>query len=77
MSNLTIDECKQIISKGRRQLTVAEKRIAELESLVCDMWTYYNMPTPYTPDEVIASFDMRDSLESRMESLGLLGGDDR
>lgn len=32
MSNLTIDECKRIISKGRKQLTAADDIIAELES---------------------------------------------
>ena len=32
MSKLTVDECKRIISKGRKQLTAAEKRIAELEA---------------------------------------------
>lgn len=38
MSKLTIDECKRIISKGRKQLTAAEKRIAELEQLIRDMY---------------------------------------
>ncbi|MBR2804208.1 MAG: hypothetical protein IKE20_03560 [Eggerthellaceae bacterium] len=38
MSKLTIDECKQIISKGRKQLTAAEGRIAELESTVLMMY---------------------------------------
>ena len=32
MGKLTIDECKRIISKGRRQLTEAQARIAELEA---------------------------------------------
>lgn len=32
MTKLTVDECKRIISKGRKQLTEAEKRIAELEA---------------------------------------------
>ena len=36
--SLTVAECKQIISKGRQQLTAAEKRIGELEALVRDIW---------------------------------------
>ena len=38
MSNLTIDECRRIISEGRRQLTAAEGRIAVLESTVLKMY---------------------------------------
>lgn len=34
MGKLTIDECKRIISKGRRQLTEAQERIAELERIL-------------------------------------------
>lgn len=37
MTALTVDECKRIIMRGKKQLTAAERRIAELESLVRDM----------------------------------------
>jgi len=37
MGKLTIDECKRIISNGRRQLTEAQGRIAELESQVREL----------------------------------------
>ena len=37
MTALTIAECKRTIMWGKKQLTVAEERIAELESLVRDM----------------------------------------
>ena len=32
MSKLTVEECKRIIMQGRKQLTAAEQRIAELEA---------------------------------------------
>ena len=35
--SLTVAECKQIILKGRKQLTSAEQRIAELEQKVADL----------------------------------------
>lgn len=69
MTQLTIAECKQIIIKGKKQLTAAEKRIEQLESLVRDMRRslqaayHVNMldfPTPY---------------DERMAELGLMEGD--
>lgn len=69
MSKLTIDECKQIISKGRKQLTAAEKRIAELESLVLYMKS--EMPgCRYCHDCCMCDRD-KCIFHDRMESLGL------
>lgn len=75
MTRLTVDECKRIISKGRKQLTDAENRIEQLEQLARDMWAFHNMPTPYMPAEIASYFDMNEDLKSRMEALGLMEGD--
>ena len=38
MSKLTVDECKRIIMQGKKQLTAAEQRIAELEASNGSRW---------------------------------------
>jgi len=38
MSKLTVDECKRIIMQGKKQLTAAEQRIAELEANNGSRW---------------------------------------
>lgn len=38
MSKLTLDECKSIIMQGKKQLTAAEQRIAELEANNGSRW---------------------------------------
>lgn len=38
MSKLTVDECKRIIMQGKKQLTAAEQRIAELEGEQESRW---------------------------------------
>jgi hypothetical protein len=38
MSKLTVNECKRIIMQGKKQLTEAEQRIAELEANNGSQW---------------------------------------
>ena len=52
-----------------------EMRIAELESLVRDIWTFYHMPTPYMPKEIAIRMTVEESLIERVAALGLSGGD--
>lgn len=67
MSKLTIDECKQIILKGRKQLTSAEQRIVELESLARDMWGEFS-DVMFEKDYLSAC-----AVRMRMKELGLAG----
>lgn len=67
--SLTVAECKRIISKGKQQLTAAEKRIEELESLVLDMWETMEADT-YAYD-----YEERLMVRKRMAELGLMGSD--
>lgn len=68
MSKLTVNECKQIILKGRKQLTNAEQRISDLEPLLRDVWAAYS-------EMADASFhpawEVDSRLDERMAALGL------
>lgn len=62
-----VDECKRIILEGKKQLTAAEQRIEQLESLVRDL--YGQLLNAYDQKEV-------DEFTERMAALGLMGGVD-
>ena len=65
------DEAERRFDADMEQLD----RIAELESLVRDIWTFYHMPTPYMPEEIAIRMTVEESLIERVAALGLPGGD--
>ena len=56
MSKLTVDECKRIIMQGKKQLTAAEQRIAELEANNSSRW-FELFGTPERAARVIAALN--------------------
>lgn len=71
--SLTVDECKRIISKGRRQLTEAEERIEQLEQLVRDMMELDQMRHgPFSWEREEKKQDMRGSINARLIRMGFV-----
>lgn len=69
------DSMRDSYNRGVEDRVELMTRNMELESLVRDMWAFHNMPSPYMPAEIVAYFDMEESIRERIEALGLLEGD--